>query len=252
MIKYFGGHIMSNNSKKSLSIFGIIVGIVIIIIGFYVQNISVDSSDANVGSSYMKFGADFYTEMYDVTRDVGLAINNAQENICNAVERICDAIGWLIISLGAIDICFFAYKFAKVCKVSNGHIEGATAEEKQKAAKAPQTAKLKTENEQLSKADVEEAASKYLKRCVSISDISCTLIYVIPQSTGVPKEMHLDMAVGSQEFTSLDLFFDESRHAYFFNGKHLALDGVWHSEKEIFGFDVALFKSFKTEVDEEG
>lgn len=245
---------MSNNSKKSLSIFGIIVGIVIIIIGFYVQNISVDSSDANVGSSYMKFGADFYTEMYDVTRDVGLAINNAQENICNAVERICDAIGWLIISLGAIDICFFAYKFAKVNDVSNSCTEGTAAEEieKQKAVEESQTTKHEEEEEeQLSKSDIEDAASKYLKRRVSISDITCTLIYVIPKSTGAPKEMHLDMSVGDQEFTSLDLFFDQTRKAYFFKGRQLALDGAWRSAEEIFGFDVSLFKEFNTDIDED-
>lgn len=243
---------MSNNSKKSLSIFGIIVGIIIIIIGFYVQNISVDSSDTNVGSSYMKFGADFYTEMYDVTRDVGLAINNAQENICNAVERICDAIGWLIISIGAIDFCFFAYKFAMVNEASNSYAEGTAAEEieKQKAVEESQTTK-REEEEQLSKSDIEDAASKYLKRHVSISDITCTLIYVIPKSTGTPKEMHLDMAVGNEEFTSLDLFFDENRRAYFFKGRHLALDGAWRSEEEIFEFDVSLFKEFNTEVDDD-
>ena len=239
---------MSNQSKKSLSIFGIIVGIVIIIIGFCVQNISVDSSETNVGSSYMKFGADFYTEMYDVTRDVGLAINNAQENICNAVERICDAIGWLIISLGAIDICLFSYKFAKVNEALNSN---AKEIEKQKAAKEVQAAKSEAKDEQLSKSDIEDAASKYLKRRVSISDITCTLIYVIPKSTGTPKEMHLDMAVGNEEFTSLDLFFDENRHAYFFKGRHLALDGAWRSEEDIFEFNVALFKNFSTEVDDE-
>ena len=244
---------MSNNSEKSLSMFGIIVGIVIIIIGFCVQSISVDSSDANVGSSYMRFGADFYTEMYYVTRDVRLAIYNAQENICNAVERICDAIGWLIISLGAIDFCFFAYKFAKVNEASNSHTKGTTAEEieKQKAVEESQTTKREEEEEQLSKSDIEDAASKYLKRHVSISDIACTLIYVIPKSTGKPKEMHLDMSVGDTEFTSLDLFFDPKRKAYFFKGRQLALDGAWRSAEEIFGFDVSLFKEFNTDIDED-
>ncbi len=125
------------------------------------------------------------------------------------------------------------------------------AEENAQREAEEQAKKCGTQNEQLSKSDVEDAASKYLKRRVSISDITCTLIYVIPKSTGVPKEMHLDMAVGNEEFTSLDLFFDENRHAYFFKGRHLALDGAWRSEEEIFGFDVALFKSFNTEVDEE-
>ena len=244
---------MSNHSEKGLPIFGIIIGIVIIIIGFCVQDIRVDSSDTTVGSSNMKFGADFYTEIYDVTRDVGLAINNAQENICNAVERICDAIGWLIISLGAVDICFFACKYAKVNDAPNRHAEGITAKEaeKQNAAEESQTATREEKEEQLSKSEIEDAASKYLKRRVSLSDITCTLIYVIPKSTGIPKEMHLDMAVGDREFTSLDLFFNKQRCAYFFNGRHLALDSTWRSAEEIFGFDVSLFKAFHTDVDED-
>ena len=51
----------------------------------------------------IRFGADFYTEMYDVTQDVGRAINRA-------INDLIRAVGWLIVSLGAIDICFFVYK----------------------------------------------------------------------------------------------------------------------------------------------
>ena len=134
--------------------------------------------------------------------------------------------------------------------------EGTTADvrikrEEEERAKREAEERAKREVEQLSKSDVEDAASKYLKRRVSISDITCTLIYVIPQSTGKPKEMHLDMAVGDQEFTSLDLFFDRQRKAYFFKGRQLALDGAWRSAEEIFGFDVSLFKEFNTDIDED-
>ena len=134
--------------------------------------------------------------------------------------------------------------------------EGTTADvrikrEEEERAKREAEERAKREAEQLSKSDVEDAASKYLKRRVSISDITCTLIYVIPKSTGKPKEMHLDMAVGDQEFTSLDLFFDRQRKAYFFKGSEIALNGTWRSAEEIFGFDVALFKDFNTEVDED-
>ena len=134
--------------------------------------------------------------------------------------------------------------------------EGTTADvrikrEEEERAKREAEERAKREAEQLSKSDVEDAASKYLKRRVSISDITCTLIYVIPKSTGKPKEMHLDMAVGDQEFTSLDLFFDRQRKAYFFKGREIALNGTWRSAEEIFGFDVALFKDFNTEVDED-
>ena len=122
-----------------------------------------------------------------------------------------------------------------------------TAEEKVKE-KVKQMEEMKG---QLSKADMEVAASGYLNRRVSLSDIDCTLIYVIPKSTGMPKEMHLNMAVGDQEFSSLDLFFSKSRGAYFYNGRRLALDGTCRPEEDIFSFDVSAFKSFRTEVDDE-
>ena len=112
-------------------------------------------------------------------------------------------------------------------------------------------AQREAEKEQLSKSDIEDAASNYLKRRVSVSDINCTLIYVIPKNTGKPKEMHLDMSVGDTEFTSLDLFFDPKRKAYFFKDRQLALDSAWRSVNEIFGFDVSLFKKFNTGVDED-
>ena len=98
---------MSNTSKKLVSIIGIIVGVIIIIIGFSLQ----DTSNYSIGES-IKFGADFYTEMYDVTKDVGRAINYAINDL------IC-AVSWLIIAIGAVDICFFAYSYAKALETSN-------------------------------------------------------------------------------------------------------------------------------------
>lgn len=92
---------MSNTSKKIASVIGIIVGIIIIIIGFTVQ----DTSTYSIGKS-IEFGADFYTEIYDVTKEAGTAIRSA-------INDLIVAISWLIISLGAIDICFFAYKFVQ-------------------------------------------------------------------------------------------------------------------------------------------
>ena len=99
--------------------------------------------------------------------------------------------------------------------------------------------------------DIEDAASKHLKHRTPIGNISCTLIYVIPKRTGQAKEMHLDMSVGDREFTSLDLFYDVQKEAYYFNGRHLALDDAWHTPEDIFDFDVALFKRFNTKVDED-
>ena len=87
-------------SKKTTSIIGIVVGIIIVIIGFFVQ----DTSNYGIGES-IKFGADFYTEMYAVTKDVGRAINYAINDL------IC-AVGWLIIVIGLFDIAYFVCKMA--------------------------------------------------------------------------------------------------------------------------------------------
>ena len=110
------------NHKATASLVGILVGIIIIIIGLCVQGISINAYRTDIGED-IKFGADFYTEIYAVTQDVGAAINSLKYTVATAVERVCDAIGWLIVSLGAIDVCFFAYKYilAACSKVSRNN-----------------------------------------------------------------------------------------------------------------------------------
>ena len=98
--------------------------------------------------------------------------------------------------------------------------------------------------------DIECAVSKYFNKPVTISDIACTLVYVVSESTSEPEEMHLAMSVGDNDFSSLDLvFFDQSRKAYYLGGERLALDEAWLSKDDIFSFDTSMFKSFETEND---
>ncbi len=105
---------MTKISKIIVASVGLLLGIIIIIIGINVQSVyGTYMSEYDVGKP-IEFGADFYTEMYDVTKDVGNAINNASNDIgaaiSNATRYICEAVGWLIISIGLIDICVFTYK----------------------------------------------------------------------------------------------------------------------------------------------
>ena len=160
---------------------------------------------------------------------------------------------WTMYAFGEFveDIHAMRNKEGTTSEVETKRFAEAIAKQKAKQEEEEREMKRQAAEEQLSVSDVEEAASAFLKQRVSVSDIACTLIYVIPQSTGNPKEMHLEMSVGDQEFTSLDLFFDQNRKAYFYKGRHLALDGAWRFEEEIFGFDVKLFKSFDVEVDED-
>ena len=95
-------------SKKSsaaqfMCSIGVIVGIVIIIIGCMIMN----PETYTIGEPFLTFGADFYTEIYDVTQSVGTAVQRAYKNICNAI-------GWLIIAIGAMDLCYFGYKFSNL------------------------------------------------------------------------------------------------------------------------------------------
>lgn len=162
------GFLMSRISGKIVPIIGIIVGVAIIILGVSLQ----DTERYAVGES-IKFGADFYTEIYDVTKDVGHVINYV-------VNDLIRAIGWLIISLGAMDICFFAYKLvnteamqeeiirikAQTVTISNNlqvlanPVLAEAAEEKRRAAEE----KAKREAEEKAKREAEEKAKREAER----------------------------------------------------------------------------------------
>ena len=160
--------------KKTASIIGIILGIAIFIIGLCVQGISVDATGhesngtPSIGS-YIQFGADFYTEMYAVTQDVGQAVNAAntnihgavnaaQRNICNAVESVCDAIGWLIVAIGAFDVAYFIYKL--VSDEEDGYTQPIIVN----PAVAPSTAKQQITKETVSSDAENESTEKPTKR----------------------------------------------------------------------------------------
>ena len=77
---------------------GIIVGITSIIAGIILQ----DSPNLYTGEN-LKFGADFYTEMYGITRTVA---HTVESTMC----EILYAISALLFIIGALAICFFTYK----------------------------------------------------------------------------------------------------------------------------------------------
>ena len=102
--------------KKTASIIGIVVGIAIIIIGICVMNPETfQIGERNSLGLPIEFGADFYTEMYGVTLDVGGAVQQAYKNICNAI-------GWLIVAIGLVDIAYFICKMAS-CKDDGARVE---------------------------------------------------------------------------------------------------------------------------------
>ena len=93
---------MSNVARRIIAALGIVVGLVIIVIGINCVNTYIWTDPVG---DYIQFGADFYTEMYSVTREVGSAINNNTDGLA----RVCESIGWLIVSIGLIDVITFVY-----------------------------------------------------------------------------------------------------------------------------------------------
>ena len=81
---------MTNNFRKKGCVFGIIIGLAIIAIGFVVQNMPL-----------LAYGG-----------------TNIEITIRFAVINICKAIGWIIVSIGAIDISVFVYKLCSFKDVS--------------------------------------------------------------------------------------------------------------------------------------
>lgn len=87
--------------KKIFSILGMIASAIIAFGGFVLHGQHI--------SSYLpdySFGADFYTEMYSITRD-------AASNIISASNAITEAISVLIIALGVIGFFYFGVELGK-------------------------------------------------------------------------------------------------------------------------------------------
>lgn len=88
---------MDKSTKAILSasltakIFGIIAGIAILIVGINLMKADVYS----IGKSGVRFGADFYTEIYDVTQDVGGAVNRSIRSMHQCAGTILACIGAL-------------------------------------------------------------------------------------------------------------------------------------------------------------
>ena len=95
---------MSNKAKKIASVIGIIIGIAVIILGIVITS---SARVYRVGKN-IRFGTDFYTEIYDVTQQVGEAVYYVSASLEGAI-------GWLLIAIGAIDVSVFVYLLVAAC-----------------------------------------------------------------------------------------------------------------------------------------
>ena len=94
---------------------GFVVGVLAILIGIYFMGTYKDtvfygSPDSFSGGTLhlgtAKFGADFYTEIYESTTFAGNAVKGVY-------ELLGAAFGMLFILIGAIDVCVFGVKLAE-------------------------------------------------------------------------------------------------------------------------------------------
>lgn len=90
--------------NRFAKILGMALGVGIIIIGICLLSADTDS----IGQWGTRFGADFYTEMYAVTQDVGYAVND----VTKAIHK---CMGWLVIALGVVTSCYYFNSFAELC-----------------------------------------------------------------------------------------------------------------------------------------
>lgn len=95
-----------NNKANIWNLLGIIIGVVAIVIGIvFLKRQFYDVSE--IGK--ITFGADFYTEMYDV----GRRIYNLLGHINDFIEYVKSGFGFSFILFGALDIILFGRKITE-------------------------------------------------------------------------------------------------------------------------------------------
>lgn len=82
------------------AILGCLIGIIAIYMGFSILN---GETAVSYDDGGMRFGADFYTEIHDVTRDVFISSLRIHETIKMGF-------GWGLMALGALGFCYFIRK----------------------------------------------------------------------------------------------------------------------------------------------
>lgn len=83
--------------EKVWNVIGAIVGIAIIICGI-IMIVKLDVRSADI--SYAKYGADFYTDIYN-------AVRLTSRNITYAAEAIVRGLGFVTVFIGAFMTCYF-------------------------------------------------------------------------------------------------------------------------------------------------
>ncbi|MCL2695235.1 MAG: hypothetical protein FWE69_02795 [Clostridiales bacterium] len=92
---------MKDEKLNIWSLIGLCAGIFAIVMGIVVM-----AAKASDGASSMKFGADFYTEIY-------YASHNMSWNLSRLIKAVKLGFGSLLLFFGIIDVCYILSRIAK-------------------------------------------------------------------------------------------------------------------------------------------
>ncbi len=162
--------------KKIFCIVGIIVGVVMIIMGFSVHGIQ-DVPNYYTPEAF-SFGADYYTDQYEATRDTALNVAYLGYDIQDYFNYGIATLGKFFAMLGAVVVCFFGYKLGgaleeskSAAAVSGGSgvgVAGAAKAESEEVKEAP--AMIPERVEEKAEAEVAEVETEVAETAVEAEE----------------------------------------------------------------------------------
>ena len=162
--------------KKIFCIVGIIVGVIMIIMGFSVHGIQ-ETTNYYLPDAF-SFGADYYTDQYEATRDTALNIAYLGYDIQDYFNYGIATLGKFFGLLGAVVVCFFGYKLGGALEeskvtaaVSGGSgvgVAGAAKAEPEEVKEAP--AMIPESVEEKAEAAAEEVETEVAETAVEVEE----------------------------------------------------------------------------------
>ncbi len=104
------------SAKIAFGVIGFILGIIIFIMGISTMNSKPESRSTSYTDSY-SFGADFYTEEYEATKNAADNAAVTANNVRELGNTITNCFGTLLIAVGLI-VCLYSLKEAVVVGVT--------------------------------------------------------------------------------------------------------------------------------------
>lgn len=162
--------------KKIFCIVGIIVGVIMIIMGFSVHGIQ-ETTNYYLPDAF-SFGADYYTDQYEATRDAALNVAYLGYDIQDYFNYGIATLGKFFALLGAVVVCFFGYKLGgaleeskSTAAVSGGSGVGVAGTAKAEAEEVKEEPAMIPERvEEKAEAEVAEVETEVVETAVEVEE----------------------------------------------------------------------------------